>query len=93
MVIHVTPEIEADIRQRVESGEYADESEVVRKALRTLQASEERIREIRASIEEGMAAFERGEGIELTPEVWEEIDGEVDELLRIGALPKPDVCP
>jgi Arc/MetJ-type ribon-helix-helix transcriptional regulator len=36
MVIHVTPEFEADFRQRVESGEYADESEVVREALREL---------------------------------------------------------
>jgi antitoxin ParD1/3/4 len=93
MVIHVTPEIEADIRQRVESGEYADESDVLRKALRTLEARERRIQEIRASIEEGMAAFERGEFVELTPEVMDEIDREVDEMVRIGALPKPDVCP
>ena len=93
MVIHVTPEIEADIRQRVESGEYADESELLREALRMLDARERRVQEIRASIEEGLAAVERGEGIELTPEVWEEIDREVDELVRIGACPKPDVCP
>ena len=93
MVIHVTPEIEADIRQRVESGEYADESEVEKKALRTLEVQEWRIRDIRDSIEEGMAAFERGEFVELTPAVLDEIDREVDELVRSGALPKPDVCP
>lgn len=93
MVIHVTPEIEADIRQRIESGEYADESEVVRKALRTLQASEERIREIRASIEEGMAEIEDGGGYEWTPELMEEIRREADEMIRLGRLPKPDVCP
>lgn len=93
MVIHVTPEIEADIRQRIESGEYADESEVVRKALRTLQASEERIREIRTSIERGMAEIERGGGYEWTPELMEEIRREADEMIRLGRLPKPDVCP
>src|SRR5688500_546135 len=93
MVIHVTPEIEADIRQRVESGEYADESEVVRKALHTLRAREERIREIRASIEKGLAELERGEGYEWTPELMEEISREADEMIRLGRLPKPDVCP
>ncbi|MCD6032611.1 MAG: Bacterial antitoxin of ParD toxin-antitoxin type system [Thermomicrobiales bacterium] len=93
MVIHVTPEIEADIRQRVESGEYADESEVLREALRMLNVRERRVQEIRASIEEGLAELERGEGIELTPEVMEEISREADELIRLGVLPKPDVCP
>jgi antitoxin ParD1/3/4 len=93
MVIHVTPEIEADIRQRVERGEYADESEVLREALRMLNVRERRVQEIRASIEEGLAELERGEGIELTPEVMEEISREADELIRLGVLPKPDVCP
>jgi antitoxin ParD1/3/4 len=93
MVIHITPEIEAGIRQRVESGEYADESEVLREALRMLNVRERRVQEIRASIEEGLAELERGEGIELTPEVMEEISREADELIRLGVLPKPDVCP
>ena len=93
MVIHVTPEIAADIRQRVESGEYADESEVVRTALRTLQVREQRIREIRASVEKGMAEIERGGGYEWTPELMEEISREADEMIRLGRLPKPDVCP
>jgi antitoxin ParD1/3/4 len=93
MVIHITPEIEAGIRQRVESGEYANESEVLREALRMLNVRERRVQEIRASIEEGLAELERGEGIELTPEVMEEISREADELIRLGVLPKPDVCP
>jgi hypothetical protein len=40
-----------------------------------------------------LAELERGEGIELTPEVMEEISREADELIRLGVLPKPDVCP
>ena len=87
------PELEADIRQRVASGEYAAETEVLRIALRLLDARERRAQEIRASIEEGMAAIKRGEGIELTPELMDEIEREAEELARIGALPKPDVCP
>ena len=58
-----------------------------------LNVRERRVQEIRASIEEGLAELERGEGIELTPEVMEEISREADELTRLGVLPKPDVCP
>lgn len=64
MVIHVTPEIEADIRQRVESGEYADESEVLQEALLELERWERRVQKRGMSIAEGLAAIERGEGIE-----------------------------
>ena len=93
MVIHVTPEIEADIRRWVESGKYADESEVVREALLTLNAQEKRLQEIRASLAEAAASIERGEGIEWTPELMDEIEREVEERVRRGDLPKPDVCP
>jgi len=64
MVIHVTPEIEADIRQRVERGEHADESEVLREALRKLDWWKQRVQERGMSIAEGLAALERGEGFE-----------------------------
>jgi antitoxin ParD1/3/4 len=93
MVIHVTPEIEEDIRQRIESGEYADESEVLREALRMLHARDRRLQEIRASIAEGLAAVERGEGSEWTPELMEKISREADEHIRLGLPIKIDVCP
>jgi putative addiction module CopG family antidote len=64
IVIHVAPEIEADIRQRVERGEYADESEVLREALRELDRWEQRVQGRGMSIAEGLAALERGEGAE-----------------------------
>jgi putative addiction module CopG family antidote len=87
MVIHVTPEIEADIWQRVESGEYADESELLRTALRMLNVRERRLQEIRASLAEGIASIERGEGIELTAELMDEIEREVEERVRRGDTP------
>ena len=93
MVIHVPDDLKASIRERVESGEYSDETEVIRTALRALKAREQRLEEIRASIAEGLASIERGEGIELTPEVMDEIEREAEEHARLGLLPKPDVCP
>lgn len=93
MVIHVTPEIEADIRQRVESGEYADESELLREALRMLDGRERRLQEIRASLAEAKASIERGEGIEWSPALMEQIEREVAERVRRCEMPHPDVCP
>jgi hypothetical protein len=40
-----------------------------------------------------LAEIERGEGYEWTPELMEEISREADEQIRLGRLPKPDVCP
>jgi antitoxin ParD1/3/4 len=93
MVIQVSPDIEASIRERVESGAYEDATDVIRKALRALESREQRIREIRASIDEGIAAIERGEGREWTPELRDEINREADERIRLARLPDPDVCP
>ena len=93
MVIHVTPEIEADIRQRVESGEFTDESELLRTALRMLDVRERRLHEIRTSLAEAKASIERGEGIEWSPELMKEIEREVAERVRRCEMPHPDVCP
>ena len=93
MVIRVPAELEAHIRQKVESGDYRDQADVIRVALRLLDARDQRLHELRASIAEARAGIERGEGAELTPELMEQIDREADERLRLGLSPKPDVCP
>ncbi len=88
MVIHVQPETEAAIRERVESGRYENVDAVVRAALHVLHNAE-----VRALIEEGRASLERGEGVELTPEVWDEIEREADEMIRRGEQPAWHVRP
>lgn len=93
MAIQVPADLEASIRERIEAGRYQDEAEVIRAALRSLDARDEQVERLRVSIAEGLAAIERGEGHELTPELWDEIDREADERIRLGLLPHPDVCP
>ncbi|GLK51597.1 type II toxin-antitoxin system ParD family antitoxin [Maricaulis virginensis] len=44
------------IHEQVESGRYASASEVVRAGLRLLQVEEEKIRALRAAIDEGLAS-------------------------------------
>jgi antitoxin ParD1/3/4 len=81
MNVSLTPQLEQMIRDKVESGRYNNASEVVREALRIMADHEERlrIRSLRdAAIAEGIASLERGEGMELTDELWAQIiaDGE-----------------
>lgn len=93
MVIRVPDDLEASIQQKIATGRYQDETEVIRVALRLLDAREERAERLRTSIAEGFAAVERGEGIEWTPELMEEIDREAEERVRRGLQPDPDVLP
>jgi putative addiction module CopG family antidote len=93
MPIHVPADLEERIKQKVESGDYDDPSAVIRAAIRLLDKRDMRLQELRASIAEGLAAAERGEARELTPELWEEIEREAHERFLMGHQPKPDVCP
>jgi len=93
MSIQIPPELAAAIERKVASGQYHDASAVIREAMRSLEARERQAQRLRASIEAGLAAVEQGEGVELTPDLWAEIDQEADEHLRLGLPPKADVCP
>ncbi len=93
MPIHVSPDLEERIREKVESGQYDDPSDVIRAAMRLLDTRDRKLQELRALVAEGLAAAERGEAHELTPELWEEIEREADEMIRLGIPPDPHVCP
>lgn len=93
MTVHLPADLAASIRQQVASGRFVDEAEVVRAALRLLEVRGRRAQQIRDSVAEGLAAIERGEGIELTPDLMDELEREADELYRQGKQPKPDIRP
>lgn len=92
MTVTVPPRIEALVRQKVESGLYRDVDEVIQEALQALD-ERERFQRLRASLIEAEAEIERGEGVEWTPALMEQLKREADELRRQGAKPDPDVCP
>jgi antitoxin ParD1/3/4 len=87
--VTLTPQVEALIRRKVDAGLYADADAVLREALRLLDEHDRRTQRLQAALLEG----EQGEGIPYTPELLDEIDREVDERLRRGDQPSPDVCP
>jgi antitoxin ParD1/3/4 len=93
MSLSLTRRIEDLIRNQIESGRYHTTDEVLEEALRLLEARDRRVQQLRDSVSEGFAAIERGEGIELTPDLMEERARRAQERARRGERPLPDVCP
>jgi antitoxin ParD1/3/4 len=92
MSVTLTPELEAQIRERVDSGRYHDANEVVGDALRLLE-EHERSEHLNALLAVGLEQARRGELVKFTPELFEEIDRRVEERFLCGEEPNPDVCP
>ncbi|MBB5022830.1 type II toxin-antitoxin system ParD family antitoxin [Desulfurispira natronophila] len=70
MHISLTRELESRVKAKVESGLYNNASEVIREALRFMDAHEEWIYEIklarlREQLQVGVDQLDRGEGIEI----------------------------
>jgi putative addiction module CopG family antidote len=94
MTIRLPADLQASIRQKVESGRYGDEAEVIREALDALEARDrDHLQTLRAKIAEGFASLEGGEGIAWTPALMDELEREAEAMYRRGEQPDPDVCP
>ncbi len=78
MNFSLTPSLEQFVRDRAESGDYNNASEVVREAIRLLKRTEERralkMERLRTAIREGDEALARGEFSDLNS------DQELDEF-------------
>lgn len=90
MVVTLTPHIEAMIQQRLDTGRYSDASEVVREALRLLEERDQ-YEHLRALLEEGLEEERRGELIDFTPELVEDITKSAHERFLRGEEPDPNV--
>jgi antitoxin ParD1/3/4 len=68
MNVNLTPELTKFVQDKVKSGHYNNQSEVVREALRLLAERdalrEARLDEIRAGVARGLAQAERGEMVD-----------------------------
>ena len=83
MKITLSPEFETMIREKVEAGEYHDASEVVSQALRMMERYGEQLKykqKLNAALVEGFESIDRGEGIVLSREVWDQIIAEADAM-------------
>ena len=73
MHVNLSPEMEGFIKSKVSGGFYGNATEVIRDAIRRMQAEESRLAAWQAAIAKGDAQLDRGEGITYTPEVLKEI--------------------
>lgn len=85
------PSVEERIRRHVDSGRFADASEVVAHALDEMELAErrraehdEKVDQLRALIAEADAELERGELVQWTPSLAAEILEEAREANRRG---------
>ena len=92
MNVSLTPQLEELIRRKVDSGMYGNASEVVREALRQMEARDRHHR-LKVAIAEADAEIERGEEDELTPSLIEKMKREGERMVLEGIAPDPDVCP
>jgi len=83
MNVSLTPQLEAMIRAKVDSGMYNNASEVVREALRIMER-EGKLQQLREAVKLGFDQLDRGEGIVFTPQTLDRILNEARENARLG---------
>jgi antitoxin ParD1/3/4 len=68
MNVSLTPELEQLVQRKVETGRYTSASEVVREALRLMEARDQmqalEMEDVRARIAAGMASLRAGKGVD-----------------------------
>jgi antitoxin ParD1/3/4 len=93
MTVTLTAQLSNEVQRWVDTGEYSDADAVMRDALSLLKERRAQLDALRAKLQVGIDQLDRGEGVLYSPQLLEEIDRDVDERLRRGEQPNPDVCP
>ncbi|MEA2597677.1 MAG: Bacterial antitoxin of ParD toxin-antitoxin type system [Thermomicrobiales bacterium] len=78
MNVTLTQQTEALVRERVASGRYPDPEAVIEQVLRLLQ-ERDALDELRALVAEADAEVERGEVIDWTPDLFDQLRREAAE--------------
>jgi antitoxin ParD1/3/4 len=74
MNVHLTPELEELVQNKVKTGRYKSPSDVVREALLLLEEHDQ-VTHLRRRIDEGLASLDRGESVDGEPFMSQLIDG------------------
>ncbi|MDZ7761978.1 MAG: type II toxin-antitoxin system ParD family antitoxin [Desulfovermiculus sp.] len=93
MHINLSPEMEEFIKHKVASGFYGNATEVVRDAIRRMQAEDLRLAAWQAAIKKGDEQLDRGEGVEYSPNIRDRITQEAIDDMHSDRPIDPDVLP
>ena len=81
MDVHLSPEAEELLQQRLKTGRYSSVNEIVHEALRLLDEQDRfidlRREELRAKIAEGLDSLRRGEGVD-GEAVFDRLEADLD---------------
>ncbi|MDP9363771.1 MAG: type II toxin-antitoxin system ParD family antitoxin [Chloroflexota bacterium] len=92
MALGLAPGLEAIVRERIESGRYANDGAVIDEALRLLE-ERDKLEHLRALVDEAGAAVARGEIVGWTPDLLDRMLREAIEGHRNGGPIDADVLP
>jgi antitoxin ParD1/3/4 len=93
MHINLSPEMETYIKSKVGGGFYGNATEVIRDAIRRMQADEERRTAFRMAVAAGDAELDRGQSTEYGRTELEAITQEAVKTMHGGRPVDPDVLP
>ena len=93
MHVNLSPEMEGFIKSKVSGGFYGNATEVIRDAIRRMQAEERRIADWQAAIRKGDEQLDRGEGIAYDAEALNDITKSAVDAMSSGKPIDPDVLP
>ena len=93
MHVNLSSEMEGFIKTKVASGFYGNATEVIRDAIRRMQAEESRVVAWQAAIKLGDDQLNRGEGIAYTPETLNDITQGAISAMHSGTPVDADVLP
>jgi antitoxin ParD1/3/4 len=93
MHVNLSPEMESYIKSKVSSGFYGNATEVIRDAIRRMQAEEERVAAFRKAVAEGEAQLDRGEGTAYSRELMNKLADTARKNIGSGKPIDPDVAP
>ena len=93
MHVNLSPEMEGFIKTKVATGFYGNATEVIRDAIRRMQAEESRLAAWQAAIKIGDDQLDRGEGIVYTPQTLNDITQSAVSAMHRGTPMDADVVP
>lgn len=93
MHINLSPEMESFIKGKVAGGFYSNASEVIRDAIRRMQADEARMNAWQSAIQKGVQQLDRGEGIAYSPAELENITQSAIAAMHSSKPMDADVLP
>ncbi len=91
MHVNLSPEMEGFVKSKVAGGFYGNATEVIRDAIRRMQAEEIRRADWQAAIRQGDEQLDRGEGIAYRPSALKEITDSAVAAMHGGQPMDPDV--